>query len=384
MSADEELVVRPVRSRRDWRAFHDIRRQIYAHDPSAVMPLRLQERSNLDPAAHPFYEHAEREVFLCWRHGRPVGRIVAIHDRLHLEHNGDDVGFFGFFEAPDEPSIARALLEAAQAWLVDRGCGTLRGPVSPSMKGEFGVQVSGHEDPPYVMMAHTPAYYDTLLNKLGFHLAKTFYAYRFDNDVLSRSGPHYEDVTRVCNRIAQRHPELHVRTVDMRNFDQEVRRVNQLGNRVRVPVWGFVPLTNAELDHMASQLRRVVDPRLFVLVERKKELVGYLIAVRDLNWALWRTIGNADLIRIPQMLYWLRRTPRVRVTAFGAHEEYRHTGVTALLLQRMYDELTSRYTDAEVSWIVEDNVRSLRALQRLVPVKRYKSYCLYDRPVSPF
>lgn len=384
MSADEELVVRPVRSRRDWRAFHAVRRQIYRHDPSAVLPLRLQERMNLNPAAHPFYEHAEREVFLCWQQGRPVGRIAAIYDRLHREHYGDDVGFFGFFETPDEPSVARALLETAQAWLTDRGCGTLRGPVSPSMKGEFGVQVSGHEDPPYVMMAHTAAYYDTLLTGLGFCVAKTFYAYRFDSDVFSQSGPQYEDVSRVCARIAQRHPELRVRTVDMRDFEREVRRVNQLGNRVRVPVWGFVPLTDAELDHMASQLRRVVDPRLFVLVERDQELVGYLIAVRDLNWALWRTVGNADFIRIPQMLYWLRRTPRVRVTAFGAHEEYRHTGVTALLMQRIYDELTPRYAEAEVSWIVEDNVRSLRALQRLVPVKRYKSYCLYDRPVGPF
>lgn len=384
MSADEEAVVRPVCSRRDWRAFHDVRRQIYAHDPSAVLPLRLQERLSLDTATHPFYEHAEREVFLCWRHGRPIGRIAAIYDRLHHEHYGDDIGFFGFFEAPNEPDVARLLLKAAQRWLVDQGCGTLRGPVSPSMKGEFGVQVSGHEDPPYVMMAHTPTYYDTLLERLGFHVAKTFYAYRFDNDVLSRSGPHYEDVTRVCNRIAQRHPELHVRTVDMRNFEREVRRVNQLGNRVRVPVWGFVPLTDAELDHMANQLRRVVDPRLFVLVERDQELVGYLIAVRDLNWALWRTVGRADCIRIPQMLFWLPRTPRVRVTAFGAHEEHRHTGVTALLLQRMYDELTSRYAEAEVSWIVEDNVRSLRALQRLVPVRRYKSYRLYERPVGPF
>jgi len=384
MSADEELVVRPVRSRRDWRAFHRVRRQIYRHDPHAVLPLVRDERLALAPEAHPFYEHAEREVFLCWRDGRPVGRIAAIYDRLHHEHYGDDIGFFGFFETPDEPHVARVLLEAAQAWLVDRGCGTMRGPASPSMKGEFGVQVSGHQDPPYVMMAHTPAYYDTLLDKLGFQVAKTFYAFRYDSDVLSRTQTRYEDVSRVCERIAQRHPELRVRTVDVRHLTHEIHRVNQLANRVRVPVWGFVPLTDAELEHMANELRRVLDPRLFVLAEREKELVGYLIAVPDPNWALRRTVGSADFLRIPQVLFWLRRTPRVRVFALGAHEKYRHAGVTALLLKRMFDEGVSWVREAELSWVVEDNLRSLRAIQRLMPAKQYKSYRLYDRAMGPF
>ena len=123
MSADEEFLVRPVRSRGDWRAFHRVRRQVYRHDRYAVLPLRRQERLALDPAAHPFYEHAAREVFLCWRGRRAIGRIAAICDRQHHEHDGDDIGFFGFFETPNEPQVARVLLEAAQAWLADRGCG---------------------------------------------------------------------------------------------------------------------------------------------------------------------------------------------------------------------------------------------------------------------
>jgi GNAT superfamily N-acetyltransferase len=276
------------------------------------------------------------------------------------------------------------LLEAAQAWLADRGCGTVRGPVSPSMKGEFGVLVSGHQDPPYVMMAYTPAYYDTLLGGLGFQVAKTFYAFRYDSDVLSRTQAHYDDVSRVCERIAQRHPELRVRTIDRRHLTREIHRVNQLANRVRIPVWGFVPLTDAELEHMANQLRRVLDPRLFVVAERDDELVGHMVAVPDPNWALWRTVGSADVVRIPQVLFWLRRTPRVRFFAMGAHEKYRHAGVTALLLKRVFDEAVSWVKEAELSWVVEDNVRSLRAIQRLMPAKQYKSYRLYDRSVEPF
>jgi len=252
------------------------------------------------------------------------------------------------------------------------------------MKGEFGVQKSGHEDPSYVMMAHTPFYYDSLLTSLGFVTSKTFHAYRFNQEIFQQSGPCTTDVNRICELVAHRHPELKVRLIDMRCFEHEIQRINELGNQVRVPVWGFVPLTPDELRFMARELRRIANPNLCVLVEKEQELVGYLIAVPDVNWALSRTVGRSDFIRLPQLIYWLRRIPRVRVMAFGTSEKHRHTGVTALLLQRMFDELTSRYKEAEVSWIVEDNFRSLSALQRLVPVQLSRIYCLYDRPVSPF
>jgi hypothetical protein len=68
----------------------------------------------------------------------------------------------------------------------------------------------------------------------------------------------------------------------------------------------------------------------------------------------------------------------------GAHEKYRHAGVTALLLKRVFDEAVSWVKEAELSWVVEDNVRSLRAIQRLMPAKQYRSYRLYDRSVEPF
>lgn len=384
MEAAGGLQVRPVSSRRDWRAFHQVRRQVYRRDPSAVMPLDRQEREKLDPAVHPFYEHAEREVFVCWEGRRPVGRVAAIVDHLHRQVHQDDVGFFGFFEAPNRPDVARTLLETARQWLEPFGCRTLRGPVSPSLKGEFGVQVSGHETPPFIMMAYTPKYYDDLLRGLGFEVVKSFYAYRCGFDELARSQTKYAEVSEVCRKIAERFPELEPGTLDPRDVDGELRRMNALANDVRQDVWGFVPLTAAELDYMVRQVRRVLDPDLFAFVRREGELVGYLTMLPDVNWALQRSVGRWDWLRIPQLLFWLRRTRRARVFAVGAHEKYRHGGIAVLLMKKLFDQSASRYQEFEISWIVEDNARSFRSLQRMLPVTLYKTYCLYDRSMEPF
>ena len=371
-----------VRSPRDWRDFHFVRDEVYRGDPAAVRPLRSQAQRLLDPAVHPFYEHADREVFVCRDGGRPVGRIVAIVDRLHNEYHGDRVGFFGFFEAPDRAEIAEALLGAAREWLAARGCDRLRGPVNPSMKGEFGVQVTGHGDPPSFLMAHTPPYYERLLLDAGLRVAKAFYAFRLNTRDVAERREHWEHANRLCERIERRHPELRVTTADPRRIEDQLRAVNALANRVRNNIWGFVPLTEAELDDMVGQLRRVIDPETVVLVFRDEELVGYAIGIPDVNWALARTRGRSDWIRVPQLLYWMRRTPRLRTLALGADERYRSAGVATLLLSRILKQGTSRYSEFEISWIVEDNLPSLRAVMRILPMEVSKAYRLYEGAIE--
>ena len=46
-----------------------------------VPPLRVLVRETLDRGRDPFWENAERALFVALRDGRPVGRIAAIENR---------------------------------------------------------------------------------------------------------------------------------------------------------------------------------------------------------------------------------------------------------------------------------------------------------------
>lgn len=379
-SSGSNLEIHPVQTRRDWRDFHRVRDQVYRHHAAAVRPLVSQERLLLDTDRHPFYEHAERQVFLCRQQGKPVGRIVAIVDHMHQQYHQDHVGWFGFFESTNCREVADTLVSTAESWLAERGCDLMRGPANPSMKGEFGVLAQGHEYGPFPIMSYTPAYYEDLLTQLGFVVAKSFFAYRTDPEIIEELRPAWEDVGRVCQRVLKRRPDLRVRHADPRRLREELHRINELGNKVRKTVWGFVPLTEAELDFMASQLGRVIDPKMMVIVEFEGRLIGYLIAVPNINWALKRTRGSSDWLRMLQLWLMLRRIPECRIFAFGADEQYRHTGVTSLLMKAMLDTVGYQ-PHVEISWIAEDNDRSIRSLRRLLPLEVYKTYRLFDRPI---
>ena len=122
--------VRPARDRRDLKRFIDLPYQLHARDPNWVPPLRRDVAALLDRGKNPFFDHAAAEYFLAERDGRAVGRIAAIHNRLHNETHGDRVGFFGFFESVDDQAVAECLLDAAAGWLRPRGLDTMRGPAS--------------------------------------------------------------------------------------------------------------------------------------------------------------------------------------------------------------------------------------------------------------
>ena len=375
-----------VTTRKQWRDFYGLRRTIYRNDPAVVHPLKIMERQVLDVDAHPFFETASREVFLCYdAKNKPVGRIVAIKDDLHNEYCKDKLGFFGFYEVADRDDasdIHDSLMAAAEAWLKERGCDSIRGPVNPSMKSEFGVVVDGNHIPPTIMLAHTPVRYDDLLKQGGFSVAKSFYAFHSTKQEHHyRSEEEWAKLESSFEKIAKRFPLLKMRTVDKSNFHETFEQINELANEVRNDDWGYVPFTDSELNFMVKSLRPIVRFDMIHVAYWGDELVGYIVNIPDVNWALRKTIGKWDWIRIPQLLYWLKRTPRTRVFLLGVKKEYRNRGVSTSLIKRLVDKRLE-YDEWEFSWVDEDNLRSMRAIARSAKVERFKTFRIYDRPMA--
>lgn len=377
------LEVRPVASKADWKAFHALRPALYRDDPAFVRPLSGEARLHIDAGRHPFWLHAERQPFLARRGRRVVGRIAAIVDRLHNEHYGDKVGFFGFFECEDDPEAARALLRAAAEWLAARGRDAIRGPVSPSLKGEFGVLVLGNDDPPAIMMAHTPRYYGPLLESLGLGLAKVhdFHAFVLDKaGVMERNG-NWAKLGVLTGRILARNPELRILRATKDDLAATLKDVNEFGNRIRETVWGFTPITPPELTLLAERIKRVMIPELVLTMRRRDELVGYVMAVPDVNQALARSRGASDLVRLAQMPFLMPRIRRARLFGIGTDPRFRSLGILPALFHAMIEGALHRFDSFEFGWISEANLQSLRAVQHILPMEPRKTYRLYEAPL---
>ena len=375
------IETRTVDTAADWKAFYRVKCELYRNDPAAVIPLRKMEYALLDDKKHPFYQHAQRQAFLAFRDGEAVGRIVAIKDDMHNDHYSDRVGFFGFFESPDDNEVASALLDAAKAWLLERNLDTMRGPVNPSMKSDFGVLVEGNENPPFVMTAHTPKYYASLLEAYGLSVVRRFFAFILDCHKAAADGEvRLKKMRKLTERIEKRISNVRIEHATKANIEQVMREINVLGNEVRSEGWGFVPLTEAELDFMVSQIKRVVKPETVYLAYINDELAAYNVGIPDINWAIKKTKGP-DWLRMPQLLYYLPRVPQGRAIALGAAKKFRHTGIASLICRELTEQMLV-YDFWEFSWILEENLLSMAAMNRCVPTTRYKIYHLYETPIQ--
>jgi GNAT superfamily N-acetyltransferase len=377
-----DIHVAPVRGKRELKQFVTFPWKVYRGDPNWVPPLIGSTLKMLDRKHHPFHRHAEVEYFLARRGGdrsgspagRIVGRIAAILNRAHNEFHEEKTGFFGFFESIDDPAVPPMLFEAAAAWLRERGMERMRGPANFSSNEDWGLLVDGFDSAPRVMMPYNPKAYVGYLEEFGFVKAKDLVAYTM------RAGTLPERLRKRVEKIEKEVP-VRIRPLDKKRFDQEVELVRKIYNAAWEKNWGFVPMTNEEIDHMASELKAVVDPSLVLFAELNGETIGFALALPDVNQAIQKANGRLFPFGLIRILLESRKIHRLRVLTLGVLKEYRGKGADALLYYRLYEDGLGRgFNEGEFSWILEDNLPMRRALD-LMGAEVYKTYRVYDYPL---
>lgn len=345
---------------------------IYEGDPAWVPPLLHDMRAMMNPERHPFYRHSEVQAFLALRDGRPVGRIAAIRNRRHEEFQRESVGFFGFYECEEDAAASTALLAAAAGWLAERGLKGIRGPASFSTNEQVGLLVEGFDDPPAVLMNYNPPYYEDQLLAYGLTPSKTLVAY-----YLHASKPP-EYLVRAAAAV-ERRTKVRVRPLSKRDFERDLEIIKDLYNSAWQRNWGFVPMTDEEIDHMAKELKPVVDPRLALIGEDPDgRPVGFALALPDLNQVLKHLNGRLLPFGVLKALWLRRRIDRLRVLTLGVREEYRGRGLDALFYLAIFRGGNVQGIDqGEFSWVLEDNEMMRKPLERM-GAHIYKRYRLYD------
>ncbi len=390
--------MRPVTTAADLERFIAFPYALHRGDPLWVPQLRMNVRTLLSRDKNPFFTHADAAYFLALRRtGGPahrgavserpttlptsrrggevwetVGRIAAIHNRAHNAFHEDTVGFFGCFECVDDRSVAEALFAAAAQWLKERGLTVMRGPASLSTNDECGLLVEGFDTPPTVLNPHNPRYYVSLAERTGFTKAMDLYQYQ----TVSPQIP--ERLLKGARRIAER-KKLTLRRIDMKHFADEVDRIKYIYNAAWERNWGFVPMSDAEIDHLAKQLKPVVVPDLIVFVEREGEPIGFAAALPDLNVALKRNPSGRLFPGILKILWAARSVTRIRILLLGLLKDYRRTGADALMYQWIWEKgYALGYRWAEAGWILENNIAMKNGIEG-IGFQHYKTLRMYDR-----
>ena len=366
------VTVEKIVSVKPSKEFIDLPYALYGKDPNWVPALRMDDKTKLNSTKHPFWAHAERELFIARRDGRAVGRIVAIVDRLWEETHGEKAAYWGWFECADDHDAAAALFDAASAWAKAKGCTRLIGPMSPNPSDLIGTQIEGFDGPPVIMMPYNPPYHDALISGCGNRKWKDLIAWLLDNpDMPAR-------LERIMPRIEAR-GGFKIRPLNMKNYDEEVQRFAELYNHFEQVNSVYTPMTPPEVVQLAKDLKMAIDPDIVFFVEIEGKLVGALLAIPDMNVGLKEAHGRLLPFGLFKILAARKRIHQVRVLAMGVHKDYRNRGIDLAMYYHSYMlSVPKGYFGGEMSWVEEENVSMTNTAIKLGG-KPYRKYRIYER-----
>jgi hypothetical protein len=373
-----DIIVKPVVDKKGRDDFLQVPFTVFANDPHWVAPLFLERYDHLNPKKNPYFEHAEVQLFVAYKNGKPVGRISAQNDFLRLKTHNDNKGMFGFLDALDEPDIFAALLTSASEWLKAKGRTGVVGPFNFSINDEMGMLIDGFDSSPNMMMAHSRAYYSKQVEALGFTKAKDVIAYHYD---LAASPA-------ILQRVQKRalaSGDFAIRPISLSEMKNEVQLIRDIFNDAWSSNWGFVPWTPAELDKLGKDLKLLVNGNYGYIASFKGEPAAFVVTLPNLND--WIKGMNGKILPFN----WVKLAGEVikkkptsfRMPLMGVRRKFHDTATGSSLSILVIEAVRSYHLarggkTAELSWILENNTPVRRLIENFGGVP-YKTYRIYEK-----
>lgn len=351
--------------------------KIYKNDPNWVPPLFMDKMKILNKKKNPFFtESGDIELFMAFRDNEPVGRIAAIKNDLHNRIHNENIGFFGFFECINDQDVANILLDTAKEWLQKYNYDAMRGPANPTSNDEWGALFEGFEDSPRLMMAYNPKYYLDLYEEYGLRKVKDLFAYNIQNIEMLKN----EKIKRV-NEIVKKRYGLKIRSVNMKDFQNELEIFKMIYNKTWAANWGFIPMSEAEIDAAAKDLKPLINPDLVFFAEINEVVIGVVLAMPDYNEIFKSMKGRLFPFQFLKLYTKKKKITWARVIALGVIPEYQKKGIDGALYYECLERAAKHgIMQGEASWILEDNIMMNRGAETMNG-KVYKKYRIYQKSI---
>ena len=327
---------------------------LYKGNPCFVPPLVVDEIATLTPEKNPASEHCRSQLFMAYRDGKPVGRITALINDLVNNKNGRHDMRFGWVDFIDDAEVVDALFKAACDWGRQQGCDSVVGPMGFSDLDHEGMLIEGFDEMGTMATIYNYPYYKDHMERMGFVKDADWVEYRIKvPDAIP------EKHKRIAEIIARKYELRTVKYTDRNKLrDDYGQPLFELINEAYADLYGYSPLTPAEIDHYIKEylgILRLED--VSIVVDKDDHLVAVGISMPSLSKALRRTNGRL----FPTGWYHLLRAIRghvdvVDLLLVAVRPEYQSKGVNALLFADLIPSyIANGYKYAESNLELEGN-----------------------------
>jgi GNAT superfamily N-acetyltransferase len=350
----------------------------YADEPLWIPAPMVWERRRLSQALR----REDRVVLLAAMiDGEIRGTISVLRDESFSRDPGQKVAWFGYFESPDDPDIAAALVAAARRQAAEWGADVLRGPRNLTRFDFVGLTVSGHDRMPPMMQGHHHRYYQGLLEGAG--MARHHDVYAYETDLVGADGQPRAMPGKLLESAAGcRIDGLRIRAARRLGMGADLIAAHTVLNEAYATVPDVSPMPRATFIGLGRAMFTLAGPELIQLAFIGDRPVGFSVCLPELNEALIHTRGRLLPTGWLSVLRGLRGIHTAAFKLIGVVPELRGSGLhSALILAVVRGAQAAGYTRMDGSVIDERN-KPMRGVVEGLGMSVYRTYRFFEVPVD--
>jgi len=329
------ITIHEVISRKELKQFVMFPFKLFAKCKYWVPPLISAEMQSLRKDLNPSFDYCEAKYWLAYKDGEIVGRIAGIINQRAIDKWRQRLVRIGWVDFIDDMEVSGALFETVENWAKERGMDGTHGPLGFTDMDNEGLLVDGFDKLPTIANIYNYPYYVDHFEKLGYTKVEDWIQYIFN-----ASQPIPEKVQRINNLIMQKYNLRILQFASVREILPRAKEVFEVLNAAFVNLYGFVALTDREIDYYVKQYFSFIKPEYVCFIaDATDKIIGFAISMPSLSKAFQKAKGHLFPFGFIHILKALRKNDTVDMYLNGVLPEWQNKGVHSIY----YAEMNKRY-----------------------------------------
>jgi GNAT superfamily N-acetyltransferase len=366
------LSISEVKNRRELRESIYLPARINRTNPLWIPPIYMDDWKFFDAKKNRAFGYADTVLTLARRDGRAVGRIMGIVNRRCNELRQERTARFGFLECYEEQDAFSALLTFVEKWARGLGMKKLVGPMGFTDQDPQGFLYEGFGYEPTLASFHNFPYMVRFMEAAGYTKEVDYVDYIIK---LQDKLPDFYE--KISARVARQTEFKLVEFTKTKELKPYIHRIFGLMNITYQNIYGYVPMTDAEMDALAKQYLPVLDPRFLKMVLKGEDVVGFIVGIPSMNAGLRRCKGHLFPFGILQIMAAMKKSKQLELLLGAIREDCRGRGLDVLLgAAMMQSAIAAKFATMDSHHELEDNLKMRAEMERAggQVVKRFRIY----------
>lgn len=306
---------------------------LYKGNPYYVPSFTADEKNVKNVKVNFAAEGCDVKCFLAYKDGELVGRIAGIIVRASNEKFNQKRIRFSRFDFIDDIEVASALLDAVKEFGRSEGMTEIHGPWGFNDADREGMLTHGFDRLSTYATNYNYEYYPEIMKKLGYEKESEWVELKFD-----------------VNNYDERYGKLGAAVAKRSGFKEiagkmsVARIVKKYGDRffdcynaAYKDLDCYIEIKGAAKKNVLKQFASVInDDYLSMIIDEKTDKVAaFGVAIPSVGHVINKHRGSI-LRSLPGMMKAISKPVALELTLIGVAPEYRNSGVTAMIVDRMW------------------------------------------------